>query len=272
MTTTCIITALPCESRAFIDTFKLRHLEARGMRLYGNEQYLLLQTGIGKLQAAAATAALLQSRPGINAIINTGVAGGAAAIGTTLMGHQIRDAASGAQWFPHLPPQRVTAQLATALVHTVDVPCTDYQEGVLYDMEASGMFSAASRYLSTDRMHTIKVISDNASNSTETLHKDQVTKLMQGAATVVARLHEWQMSKTHGDCSTITVTTLGQAIVARVRHTVSERHQLLRLLQQYSTIAGTPPELDEFEKYSSARQIKHYLQTSLASLPFVYGT
>jgi adenosylhomocysteine nucleosidase len=272
MTIICIITALPAEARPFIDSFKLRHLEARGLRLYGNDRFLLLQTGVGKLKAAAATAALLQSRPEIGAIINTGIAGGTGAKGTAVLGHHIVDTASGAQWFPHLPPRRITAPLTSAAVHTVDVPCTDYREDVIFDMEAAAVFSAASAYLSTDAMHCIKVISDNEAHSVNSINTDHVVELMQNATPAISSLFDWQMNNTIIDPSIMMVTSLCRTIESRVHHTVSEKHQLHRLLQQYSSMAGALPELCAFDEFSSAKQIKRYLQYSLSNVPFIYGT
>lgn len=272
MTTICIITALSAESRPFIDTFKLRHLDARGLRLYGNEQCLLLQTGIGKLKAAAATAAILYSRPDIGAIINAGIAGGIAARGDVIMGHHILDVATGAQWFPHLPPQRMTAQLTTSAIHTVDEPCTAYKEGVLFDMEASAVFSAASSYLSTDAMHCIKVVSDNEQQSIDAIKTDHVVELMQNTTSVVSTLIDWRLSDIKDDSSISMVNDLCQTIESRVHHTVSERHQLNRLVQQYASMAGVLPEFAVFDEFSSAKQIKRHLQILLSNVPFTYDT
>lgn len=271
MTNICIITALSAESRPFIDAFKLRHLEVRGLRIYARDQYLLLQTGMGKLKAAAATAALLHSRPEIRAIINVGIAGGTSAKGTAMIGHHVLDTTSGAQWFPHLPPQRITAPLATCAVHTVDAPCADYRDGVIFDMEAAAVFSAASTYLSTDAMHCVKVISDNANHSIEAIKTDHVVELMQNTISTVSNLCDWQLNNITSDSLALVVTNLSQMIESRVHHTVSERHQLHRLLQQYSSMAGAPPKQGEFSEFKSARQIKHYLQSAVSNVPFIYG-
>ena len=52
--------------------FRLRLVDDSGWRLYAREDCLLLQTGVGKLKAAAATGSLLHSRPDIVAVINAG--------------------------------------------------------------------------------------------------------------------------------------------------------------------------------------------------------
>lgn len=272
MNTICIVTALPAESRPFIDEFKLRHLDTRGLRLYGNDECLLLQTGVGKLKAASAAAALLHSRPEIQAIINTGIAGGTADTGSTILGHQIVDQATGAQWFPHLPPRRVTTQLESAAVHTVDKPCTDYRDGVVFDMEAAAIFSAASTYLSTDSIHCIKVVSDNQREPAGILQTDRVINFMQNAVSAVSKLIDWQLSSNTEDSSSLVISALCEKIESRVHHSVSEKHQLKRLLQQHWCLAGKVPEPQVFDEYFSAREVKRYLQSALSKLPFRYGT
>ncbi|MFK7855772.1 MAG: hypothetical protein AB8B79_16730 [Granulosicoccus sp.] len=272
MNTICIVTALPAESRPFIDEFKLKHLDARGLRLYGNDDYLLLQTGVGKLKAAAATAALLHSRPEVQAIVNAGIAGGTADTGSIILGHHVVDTATGAQWFPHLAPQRVTSHLQSAAIHTVDKPCTEYRDGVVYDMEAAAIFSAASTYLTTDRMHCVKVVSDNPQEPVVSLQTNQVVEFMRNTVSTVSNLINWQLGNSGENPSIRIIASLCEKIESRVHHSVSEKHQLKRMLKQHWCMDGTVPELNTFDEFLSAREIKRHLQSVISKLPFSYGT
>ena len=272
MSLVCIITALPAESRVFIDALKLRHVQTRGLRLYAADQYVLLQTGLGKLKAAAATGALLQSWPEITAVINTGVAGAAADIGTVHLAHQIVDAATGLQWFPHLPPQRTVNRLPTARVLTVDQPESQYLDGTVFDMEAAGIFVAASAYLSNDAMHSVKVVSDNASQPLHAFEPAQATELMQASLPVVMQLARWHWHSVQSDTAAHSMVLCCDAIQEKVRHTVSERHQLNRLVQQYLTLTGKEPDLDRLQQFSCARDVRSHLQQALQQSPLVYGS
>ena len=111
MSAICIITALPAESRVFIDAFNLKPILDHGWRLYGEEKYLLLQTGIGKLKAAAAVSALLHSRKDITTLINAGIAGGHLPVGKAVIANRVTDSGTGASWYPHMPPLRVLSCL-----------------------------------------------------------------------------------------------------------------------------------------------------------------
>jgi nucleoside phosphorylase len=272
MSLVCIITALPAESRVFIDALKLRHVQTRGLRLYADDQHILLQTGLGKLKAAAATGALLQSRPEITAVINAGVAGAAADIGSVHLAHQVVDAATGAQWFPHLPPQRTVDRMPTSRVLTVDSPDSEYQHGTTFDMEAAGIFMAASAYLSNDAMHCVKVVSDNASQPLTEFNPGQAVELMQASIPCVMQLADWHRQSALHDKASHRLEECCNAIHEKVRHTVSERHQLNRLVQQYLALTGQKPDLKILTQLSSARDVRAHLQRALQQVPLAYGT
>ncbi|MGQ7845550.1 5'-methylthioadenosine/S-adenosylhomocysteine nucleosidase family protein [Granulosicoccus sp. 3-233] len=270
MSLVCIVTALPAESRVFIDALKLRHVALRGMRLYAGEHYLLLQTGIGKLNAAAATAALLQTRPDISAVINAGIAGSAAEVGSVHLAHHVLDVASGRQWYPHLPPQRHVAQLPTASVHSVDKPVSTYTSGVLFDMEAAGILTAACTYLSTDAVQAVKVVSDNAEQGLDAITPALATRLMQACLPVVQQLSDWHRASLQPGAADSTLEQCHQDITAVVRHSVNDAHQLRRLLQQYQSLTGQTPDTAMLQQLSTARGIRNQLQDAVTAAPLHY--
>jgi len=270
MSLVCIITALPAESRVFIDALKLRHVQTRGLRLYASEQYLLLQSGIGKLSAAAATAALLQTRPDVTAVINAGIAGGKAPVGSVHLAHRVLDAATGRQWFPHLPPQRTVSHLPTVNLHSVDQAARNYTDGILFDMEAAGIFTAASTYLSSEAVQAVKVVSDNAEQPLESITPELATRLMQSCLPVVQQLSDWHRARLQGSDEDNDIEHYSQQLIASVRHSVSDAHQLRRLLQQYRTLLGDMPEAATLQQLASARTIRSYLQDAVQAAPLRY--
>ncbi len=271
MTTLCIMTALAAESRVFIDAYKLRHLPIRGLRLYGSEYCLLLQTGVGKLKAAAATAALLQVRPDISCIVNAGIAGGTDQIGSVYLAHRVQDRATGMSWYPHLPLQRQVPDLATIEVQTMDKPCSTYHQGILFDMESSGIFSAASVYLSTDAMQCVKVISDNSDQSMSAVNSANCTQLMNHTVPVITQLQQWHAAKQTDNEFLAGIDTAVNALVTRVHHTTNDTLQLRRLLQQLTSVTKTVPSTVDLIELSSAKLIKQQLQEALKNAPLTYG-
>ena len=178
MSRICLITALAAETRPLLDALHCRQHSARHLRLYQSDDYLVLETGLGKLNAAAATGAVLQLCPDIRAVVNIGIAGGLFNLGETLVASRVKDEASGAQWYPHLPHARAFRNTHSAALCTVDAPSTDYREGILFDMEAAGIFAAATRYLSTGQIHSIKVVSDNPDNPLHSINKHTVSQII----------------------------------------------------------------------------------------------
>ena len=271
MSRLCLITALPAESRPLLDALKLRQAREKYLRLYESERYLLLETGVGKLRSAAATAALLQCRPDVSTIVNVGIAGGALAYGKTVIAHHVSDNASGAQWYPHLPATTPFRKAASASVCTLDAPCTQYRSGVVFDMEAAGIFSAASNYLSTSQVHSIKVISDNADNELQAINKTVVTTLLQEALcqiTPILKVLEEQPGIQAGQPE-LTVNAHVEHICTSIHHTINDEQQLKALLQRHLNIGGQLPDIPA--SAHTAKDIRQVLSAELALLPFNYG-
>ena len=267
----CIITALPAESRVFIDALKLKPILDHGWRLYGNSEYLLLQTGLGKLKAAAATSALLYTRQDIRAIINAGVAGGSSNIGDSFLAHQVSDMGSGEKWYPHLPPQRIVDSIPTAAVETVDRPSEDYRSNTLFDMEAAGVMSAASHYLTTESIQFIKVISDNAESPLTSFKPAAVTELMFSTVPIVQSLSEWFVHTSTSQTDSMAIESLHKVVVDGIHHTATEKHQLLRLLQQHFALTGELPSTDDLFNANNESQLLKNLSNDNTHLPLVYG-
>lgn len=267
----CIVTALPAESRVFIDALKLKTILDHGWRLYGNSEYLLLQTGLGKLKAAAAVSALLHTRKDIRAIINAGIAGGSAKIGDTFMAHQVEDQGSGEKWYPHLPPQRIVNSIPTSAIETLDRPSDGYRSNTLFDMEAAGIMSAASSYLTTDAIQFIKVVSDTVDSPLESFKPSMVTTLMQATVPIVQSIANWLTDTGNAQSRSLSLLELHDNIVATIHHTSTEKHQLLRLLQQHCALTGAMPYAPPLLKTANASQLLRSLRTTNADLPLVYG-
>ncbi len=242
-----------------------------GWRLYAKEHYLLLETGLGKLKAAAATSTLLHNHPQIAAVINVGVAGGTQATGTCLQAHKITDAGSGASWYPHLPPQRLTPSLQSTEVLTLDSVSDGYQPGTVFDMEAAGILSAATSYLSTDAIQCIKVISDNAESPLKSFSKQDAIGFMQATVPHVMSLLDWYQQQDTTLSSELHVQTLFDHITATTHHTVSEGHQLKRALYQHQSLTGAFPETHQLKHLTSAAAIRQHLDAQISAVSLNYN-
>ncbi|NND92766.1 MAG: hypothetical protein HKN42_18065 [Granulosicoccus sp.] len=270
MSLVCISTALAAESRPFIDALNLRHVHTRGIRLYAGDGFLLLQTGLGKLQAASAMAALLHSRPDVGAVLNAGVCGSAAEIGSVHLAHEVVDVATGRRWFPHLPPQRHAGQLPSCAVHTCDNVDISYRDGVLFDMEAAGIAMAASTYLSSDAIQYVKVVSDNSSATLAAFEPARASELMSACLPAVMTLCDWFRQNHLADDSARIIESCSRDILGKVRHSVSDTRQLQRLLQRHLSLAGRAPDISTLQRLGSARQVRARLQQAVQAITLRY--
>lgn len=176
--TTCLVTALSSEARPLIEHYSLSRQTLSGRPVYASEKCLLLQTGIGKLNAAAATAALLQALPDIDSIINIGIAGGTDPRSSVVLATAIADAGSGKRWYTQLPPEHCLPAALNRVVCTLDKPDSAYQDGTVFDMEAAGIFAAATQWLDSSRVHSLKVISDTPEQPFTRLDKNDIPGLV----------------------------------------------------------------------------------------------
>jgi len=268
MSAICLITALPSEAQPLTGYFKLSGLAHPHIRLFKGEHCYLLQCGIGKLNAAAATATMLETLPDVEAVINVGIAGSDQPIGEVLLAHHIVDGGSGQQWYPHLPPQKHLDNIKTIGVKTVDKPSRDYTPDTAFDMEAAGIALAATKKLDLAFVHSLKVISDNPAHGIENINMQSVNKGIESALPAVKNLmaalpFDTQVKK-H------LVDKLLLDIIGEIHYTETEKHSLQQLLNRHNALFGRLPDAVELTQYKSAKAIRQQLQQTVSAANVAY--
>lgn len=176
-----LICALKHEASPIVDHFQLVHDgPGRPFVTYRdtNGRLSLTITGAGKQAAAAGTRYAIQRFPAdpSDAWLNVGIAGHKAlATGTPVLAGSVTDYASGQAWHPRID---FNAGLITLPLVTVDQPLTGYPDNAMVDMEAAGFFSSACTIGSMERIHCLKIISDNVLNPARNISKQTVIKLV----------------------------------------------------------------------------------------------
>ena len=263
----CLVVALAAEARPLLASYRLQGVSGHPYRICADEQTHLIVSGIGKVAAAAATAylrALIGDTPA--AWLNIGIAGhGSQAVGTPLLAHKVVDAASGKPFYPTFtapPPCRTT------LLHTVDhaQPATG---DAAYDMEASGFCEAAQRFATSERVHCLKVVSDNPQSPYQTLNAEKIETLIEAQLDTVAQVGEHlralsqQLHALHADPPGLAELT------ARWQFTATQQHQLRGLLSRWQTLApATPVVNDDLLALQSRNEVLAYLQQRLDDVEF----
>lgn len=261
MSVTCLITALPSEARPLITHFGMRSFAHPHLKMHASNTMVLLQCGVGKLNAAVATATMLNSCPTVSSIINVGIAGSDQPLGETLIAHHVQDEASAQQWFPHLPSVRKLPKLTSVRVLSVDTPANDYKQHTAFDMEAAGIFAAATKVLDLAFIHSLKVVSDNKQINIEAITAESVHASIQCAIPAIEQLRD--ALPFDALPSTATTDALAEAVQARIHYTETEKHALVQLLNRHRALLKTLPSETELVQLESAKAIRHQLTKTI---------
>ncbi len=265
------VVALQAEAKPLIDHFGLRRRTGGAFLVYENENIALIVSGIGKVAAAAATGYLhaQNGNHSCRAWLNIGIAGhGRRAIGDGVLVHKITDQITGRSWYPPL-----TFELSCASDDLISVgePETKYRENGLYDMEAAGFYATACRFTTGELVHCYKIVSDNRLTPAEQIRGktvqalieqrlDTIDVLTQTLKALAARLAKFQSDPRE----------LAR-FLKHWRFTVSEQHQLRRLLLHWQARSPKTVWSDGLAALPGANDVLHYLSQELDALPIEYS-
>ena len=269
----CIATALAQESRPIRRFLRLRRADhpALPCPLYASEDVMLVETGPGKLRAAAMLAANLSLHPSIRSVLNVGLAGGCGDLGSLWLGHTILDGGSGRRWYPELPAQRQLPDTGHTLIETVDAPTTDYRSDRVFDMEAAGLCAAAVPVIGTGGVCYLKVLSDGPDADLGAVKSIDVDALLEPhLPTIHALTAHLSQRREPARAHQLAAKNAASCITAAVHHSESERHQLQRLLSRHLALKGTLPDTEELSGCSSAAVIAAGLQERVEQLATEY--
>lgn len=245
-----VVAFLP-EAAPIIEHFQLRKMDrgAGPFPVYGSPdgKVSLVLSGKGKLNAAAATAALAAvSEDARAAWINFGIAGaGTNDYGNVFLASRVTDHSSGRNWFP-VSCVGPKCEPARRYVRTIDDPSGNYPEdGSLLEMEAAGFYPIALKCNSAEFCHVVKVVSDDPGHLIE-----QVTPKIAGAlcATALHCFLPWLASLrelVEDEMGRAAVPAAAAELLDRFHFTETQQHQLKRLLRfWYARFSDAPEKLN----------------------------
>lgn len=173
-----IHTALHAEANALIRHFRLkRPHDDHAFACFMADDIWLVESGIGKVNAAAAVAWLSARAQAENPIenpiwLNIGIAGHASmAVGRLVRASCIEDNATRQRWYP---PSLADSTLDSCHLLSLDQEVSGYPDNTMIDMEASGFINAANRFTTLELIQSLKVISDNHENPARRFKKQEV--------------------------------------------------------------------------------------------------
>ena len=227
-----------------------------GLRLYANDRMVLVVSGIGKINAAVATAHALAQMPANCIALNIGIAGSDNQLGDIFIAQCIR-----ADERSVYPPITFNSELPGITVHSVDQPCMQYQQNVAFDMEASAFVTIARRYVVAELVQSLKIISDNADHPlinasgepTNRLDKSTIAALVESRIPEIAEFIDEMFSVASELPVTAVSATMASTesayqdsnfydLIETIHFTSSQSQQLQELLNRFRVLGVALPQ------------------------------
>jgi len=259
------VIALACEAKPLIHALKLSAAANHAnFPVYDNDRFRLIVTGVGKLNAAIATTYLADlNQPEKNDVwLNVGVAGHLDAdIGTAMISNKITDGGSGLIWHPIFItplPLKNAALITQERVQTVYAPNT------LYDMEAAGFYRAASRFNTTEFVHSLKIVSDNQSFPAKYLSEKEVSQLISAKLETIEQT-ALQLNEPAQQWQSINQAPVDMAkFLVHWHFTVYQQYRLRQLLVRWKTLFNDQPVwTQEVHNLSHAKQVIRHIEQKI---------
>jgi len=261
-----IVCALMPEAKPIIAEYKL-HFECSeyGFKLYRGGRTLkktdlemehgdifLLVTGVAKVNMAAAMMWVRQYCQ-FESVINIGVAGHASlSIGDVVLINKVIDDDSEKAFYPSINFRWRGQQSA---LKTVSQPTDEYSVEYAFDMEASAFFEIANRCVTTDKIHILKVISDNADNPYQEL---TAQNLQAGVVLLLDPLKALLKLVLSADIPEYRLTELLKVMTEKWHLTATREIQLKEILHAIIVMEGNT--CNKGPDWQSYRSVTTYLQ------------
>ncbi len=158
---TTIITALHAEAAPIIEKYNLQKAPNHPFPYYTSDTLTLLVSGMEPLNSAIATTWYLSTQTKPEKLVNIGICASGRKeekIGICYSVRKIIDAPSGKVW--HLPQKAL--HLPQAGITTYAAPQNNMSAKTeLADMESSGFYTAATKFLPKEAIALFKIVSDH---------------------------------------------------------------------------------------------------------------
>ena len=266
--TVYIYVALPCEAKPLIEFFKLKkQMTVKPFAVYLNKDICLTVTGLGK-SAMAAGVAYTQALFGSiksSFLINLGVAGHHHfALGDLFLITKITDVDSQRSYYPS---SIFSLPCLNASIQTVSKPVLVYDSIALCDMEASAFYETAVRFVSSEFVFCLKVISDNQLSRIEAIEAKRVSIWIAKYLSVIEEL--LNLAKQQSRLTILSVNgALFEQFLGRYHFTVNEREQLKGLIEKWDVLTNQQILTDIQGSSTTAKSVLQWLEAKVNQVEF----
>ena len=246
-----IFTAMLCEAKPVIKEYSLIKVSEENIfDVYKNEKITLLITGIGKLNAVSGVSYLLKNQDKRYDILNLGICGTDIkkhSIGDLILINKISDEESKRSFYPDMILKSNTKEDS---LMSCNKPVTksylkdkNFRESC-FDMEAYGICYAALKFISTDRIHILKVVSDKLEG--EHLTKEYIEGLIEENMNNIKMYIEKLSAKEEYTDRDILGKSILDAVSKNLKLTQSQYYQLRDYAKYYHIKNGNISILNKY--------------------------
>lgn len=167
-----IVCAFYHEAEPFIEYYKLSKIIGKTYfdKYEGNNVKLAI-SGIGKINSAVALARLIPENglSGSDIVVNIGICGSQTEkVESCFLVDKINDSDTNKSFYPDILFKHnfiegtlITSSKPEYVINLQEKIVDNHSEKLLYDMEGSGFYEAASKFVSPHQIYLIKIVSDN---------------------------------------------------------------------------------------------------------------
>lgn len=265
--TICIEVALKAEATPLIEAFALKPLDGNHLfPIWEGEGLKLIISGVGKIKAGAACSYLagIHRDEGIHGWLNVGIGGHRTlSVGTPLLAHKIVDDSRRSQFFPSFA---FDLPCRSEVCLTVENPEHIYESPAVYDMEAAGFYTIASKISPLEMIHVFKVISDNSEHPAKEVTKKEVHTLIACHVGLIQGIIQ-EMQALIKEIAPVETPFL-EELIKKWHFTTCETHQLKKLLKRWQLLCPDQVLLShDLLSKRSAKEALSFLEGHLNEIP-----
>lgn len=251
-----------------IAAWQLKKLPASNppFAIYADARRAVVITGMGKVAMAGAigyTMALFAA-PAMPVMLNLGIAGHPhRPLASLVLAHKIIDVETQRCFYPQLP---FSVSIPSHALSTHPTANADYSNGDLFDMEASGFYEMAIKFSSSELIHVLKIISDNAQSPVTAIKETLVEQWITEQLAAIEALLETLITQNRRQAAED--SELYGQLLKEFRFTVSGCFKLKTLLQRWRVLKGDEPLIWRNRKLKSGKEFIRWLEEQLDKTTF----
>lgn len=263
-----IYVALPCEAKHIVEYFKLKkQFTVQPFAVYLNKDICLTVTGLGKSAMAAAvgyTQALFCAvNPAV--LVNFGVAGHQYFnLGDLFLMTKITDFESGRHYYPS---SIYSLPCATAGIQTVSTPVLEYDSVALCDMEASAFYESAIRFVSSEFIFCLKVVSDNQYSIIDNVQSKQVIEWVAQHTEIFVVLSNFAIRQAELKKVGPNFVSMTQ-LLEKYHFTVNESNQLKAFIEKWDVLTDQKLLFIDDMTPANSKQILRWMELKVRAIDF----